>query len=107
MTTTPRSRTSPAARWCAGEAAAHPDAPGRAAVVLLLLFLAGPIAYCVLIAFTDLQLTGQAHSSFVGLANFRRAFGDAGFLNAVWLTLVFTVLSSIVGQNTLGSRWPR
>ncbi|MFJ9926368.1 carbohydrate ABC transporter permease [Streptomyces misionensis] len=76
--------------------------PVAPAVVLLLLFLAGPIAYCVLIAFTDLQLTGQAHSSFVGLANFRRAFGDAGFLNAVWLTLVFTVLSSIVGQNTLG-----
>ncbi|CAL2072079.1 MULTISPECIES: carbohydrate ABC transporter permease [Streptomyces] len=82
-----------------GFAQALPLAP---AVVLLLLFLAGPIAYCVLIAFTDLQLTGQAHSSFVGFANFRRAFGDPAFLNAVWLTLVFTVLSSIVGQNTLG-----
>ncbi|TWV33838.1 sugar ABC transporter permease [Streptomyces misionensis] len=76
--------------------------PLAPAVVLLLLFLAGPIAYCVLIAFTDLQLTGQAHSSFVGFANFRRAFTDADFRNAVWLTLVFTVLSSIVGQNTLG-----
>ncbi|MEU6463649.1 MULTISPECIES: carbohydrate ABC transporter permease [Streptomyces] len=76
--------------------------PLAPAVVLLLLFLAGPIAYCVLIAFTDLQLTGQAHSSFVGFANFRRAFGDPAFLNAVWLTLVFTVLSSIVGQNSLG-----
>ena len=82
-----------------GFARALPLAP---AVVLLLLFLAGPIAYCVLIAFTDLQLTGQAHSSFVGFANFRRAFGDPAFLNAVWLTLVFTVLSSIVGQNSLG-----
>ncbi|MEU7087481.1 carbohydrate ABC transporter permease [Streptomyces achromogenes] len=72
------------------------------ALVVLLLFLAGPIAYCVWIAFTDLQLTGQAHSSFTGLANFRRAFRDDAFLNAVWLTLVFTVLSSLVGQNTLG-----
>ncbi|GHH27104.1 carbohydrate ABC transporter permease [Streptomyces rubradiris] len=72
------------------------------ALVLLLLFLAGPIAYCVWIAFTDLQLTGQAHSSFTGLANFRRAFQDDAFLNAVWLTLVFTVLSSLIGQNTLG-----
>ncbi|MEV4335989.1 sugar ABC transporter permease [Streptomyces sp. NPDC049590] len=72
------------------------------ALVLLLLFLAGPILYCVWIAFTDLQLTGQAHSSFTGLANFRRAFRDDAFLNAVWLTLVFTVLSSLVGQNTLG-----
>ncbi|MEU2063899.1 sugar ABC transporter permease [Streptomyces sp. NPDC013455] len=76
--------------------------PLAPALVLLLLFLAGPIAYCVWIAFTDLQLTGQAHSSFVGLANFRRAFRDDAFLNAVWLTLVFTVLSALVGQNTLG-----
>ncbi|MGW3159797.1 carbohydrate ABC transporter permease [Streptomyces sp. NPDC001089] len=72
------------------------------AVVLLLLFLAGPIVYCAYIAFTDLQLTGQAHSSFVGFDNFRAAFKDEAFLNAVWLTLVFTVLSSMVGQNTLG-----
>ncbi|MER6732668.1 carbohydrate ABC transporter permease [Streptomyces puniciscabiei] len=76
--------------------------PLAPALVLLLLFLAGPIAYCVWIAFTDLQLTGQAHSSFTGFANFRRAFQDDAFLNAVWLTLVFTVLSSLVGQNTLG-----
>ncbi|MEU9440968.1 sugar ABC transporter permease [Streptomyces sp. NPDC048304] len=76
--------------------------PLTPAVVLILLFLAGPIAYCGYIAFTDLQLTGQAHASFVGFANFRRAFHDDAFLNAVWLTLVFTVLSSLVGQNTLG-----
>ena len=76
--------------------------PLTPALALLLLFLAGPIAYCVLIAFTDLQLTGQAEESFVGLENFRRAFGDEDFLNAVWLTVVFTVLSSLVGQNTLG-----
>nr|WP_202516242.1 MULTISPECIES: sugar ABC transporter permease [unclassified Streptomyces] len=68
----------------------------------MLLFLAGPIAYCGWIAFTDLQLTGQAHSSFVGFANFRRAFRDDAFLNAVLLTVVFTVLSALIGQNTLG-----
>ncbi|MFD4508441.1 carbohydrate ABC transporter permease [Streptomyces sp. NPDC058457] len=76
--------------------------PLTPALVLLLLFLGGPIVYCAWIAFTDLQLTGQAHSSFVGFANFRRAFHDDAFLNAVWLTLVFTVLSALVGQNTLG-----
>ena len=76
--------------------------PLSPAVALLLLFLAGPIAYCAYIAFTDLQLTGQAHSSFVGLANFRKAFKDEEFLNAVWLTLVFTVVSSLLGQNTIG-----
>ncbi|MCQ4080461.1 sugar ABC transporter permease [Streptomyces sp. RB6PN25] len=71
-------------------------------VVLLLLFLAGPIAYCIYIAFTDMQLTGASGTHFVGLANFRHAFADPGFRNAVVLTLVFTFLSSIVGQNTLG-----
>ncbi|MEU5343912.1 MULTISPECIES: sugar ABC transporter permease [unclassified Streptomyces] len=76
--------------------------PVSPAVVLLLLFLAGPIAYCAYIAFTDLQLTGQAESSFIGFDNFRAAFKDDAFLNAVWLTLVFTVLSSLIGQNTLG-----
>ncbi|MER7840492.1 sugar ABC transporter permease [Streptomyces sp. NPDC096040] len=76
--------------------------PLTPALVLILLFLGGPIVYCAYIAFTDLQLTGQAHSSFVGFANFRTAFGDDAFLNAVWLTLVFTVLSALVGQNTLG-----
>ncbi|MER6462187.1 sugar ABC transporter permease [Streptomyces sp. NPDC048409] len=76
--------------------------PLTPALALLLLFLGGPIVYCAWIAFTDLQLTGQAHSSFVGFANFRRAFHDDAFLNAVWLTLVFTVVSSLVGQNTLG-----
>ncbi|MEU3351610.1 sugar ABC transporter permease [Streptomyces sp. NPDC037389] len=81
-----------AARWL-------PLAPATA---LLLLFLAGPVAYCVWLAFTDTQLTGQATASFVGLANFRRAFGDPDFLNAVVLTLVFTVVSSLLGQNSLG-----
>ncbi|MEV6724259.1 sugar ABC transporter permease [Streptomyces xanthochromogenes] len=85
----PRSR---ALRWL-------PIAP---ATLLLLLFLAGPIGYCVYIAFTDIQLTGSSAVDFVGLANFRRAFADPAFRNAVRLTLVFTVLSSLVGQNTLG-----
>ncbi|MFE4861791.1 carbohydrate ABC transporter permease [Streptomyces sp. NPDC056670] len=81
-----------AARWL-------PIAP---ATLLLLLFLAGPIGYCVYIAFTDMRLTGSSSVDFVGFANFRRAFADPAFRNAVWLTLVFTVLSSLVGQNTLG-----
>jgi multiple sugar transport system permease protein len=71
-------------------------------LVLLLLFLAGPIAYCIYYAFTDMQLTGSPETNFVGFDNFTKAFTDPKFINAVVLTLVFTVLSSIVGQNTLG-----
>ncbi|MFF7653661.1 carbohydrate ABC transporter permease [Streptomyces sp. NPDC007983] len=76
--------------------------PLAPATVLLLLFLGGPIAYCCYIAFTDMQLTGTSTTEFIGLANFRRAFGDGDFRNAVVLTLVFTVVSSLLGQNTLG-----
>ncbi|MEU1802303.1 sugar ABC transporter permease [Streptomyces sp. NPDC019937] len=76
--------------------------PLAPATVLLLLFLGGPIAYCCYIAFTDMQLTGTSTTEFTGLANFRRAFGDGDFRNAVVLTLVFTVVSSLLGQNTLG-----
>ncbi|MFI1015469.1 carbohydrate ABC transporter permease [Streptomyces sp. NPDC020965] len=76
--------------------------PIAPATLLLLLFLAGPIGYCVWIAFTDTQLTGASGADFVGLDNFRRAFADDGFRNAVWLTLVFTFVSAVIGQNTLG-----
>jgi len=76
--------------------------PVAPATALLLLFLAGPIGYCVWIAFTNMQLTGSSSTDFVGLDNFRRAFADDDFRNAVVLTLVFTLISSILGQNTLG-----
>lgn len=122
MTTAPRQAPGPDATKSAPGPAPRPSAPHRhprnpqrhrnrvlthllplsPALILLLLFLAVPIGYCAYIAFTNLQLTGQAHSSFVGFENFRTAFKDTEFLNAVWLTLVFTVLSSLVGQNTLG-----
>ncbi|MFC0599426.1 carbohydrate ABC transporter permease [Streptomyces palmae] len=76
--------------------------PLAPATVLMVLFLGGPIAYCCYMAFTDMQLTGSPDTHFVGLDNFTQALGDADFRNAVVLTLVFTLLSSIVGQNTLG-----
>ncbi|MEE4543130.1 sugar ABC transporter permease [Streptomyces sp. V4-01] len=71
-------------------------------VVLLAVFLAGPIGYCVYYAFTDMQLTGATGTSFVGFDNFTRAFKDSDFTNAVELTLIFVVGSAVIGQNTLG-----
>jgi multiple sugar transport system permease protein len=76
--------------------------PTVPAVFLLAVFLAGPIAYCVYYAFTDMQLTGASGTHFVGVDNFTRAFKDTDFLNAMWLTLLFVVGSAVVGQNTLG-----
>ena len=72
------------------------------AVLLLVVFLAGPIAYCVYAAFTNMALTGQTGTQFVGIANFTRALGDPAFRSSLGLTLIFTFLSAIVGQNILG-----
>ena len=82
-------------------ARALPLAP---ATLLLLVFLAGPILWAGYGAFTDTALSGggAADARFVGLDNFRNAFRSADFHNAIVLTLVFTLLSAIVGQNALG-----
>lgn len=76
--------------------------PVGPSVVLLVVFLAGPILYCVYAAFTNMALTGRTGTQFVGLANFSRAFADPAFLSSVYFTLIFTILSAIVGQNILG-----
>ncbi|WP_445182985.1 carbohydrate ABC transporter permease [Pseudonocardia sp. Cha107L01] len=76
--------------------------PLAPAVVLLLVFLAGPILYCVWSAFTDMALTGSSGSRFVGFANFIRAFTSVEFGQSLLYTVFFTVVSAIIGQNVLG-----
>jgi len=71
-------------------------------LVLLLVFLAGPILYCIYAAFTNMALTGQEGTQFIGFANFTRAFTDDAFWSSVGLTLIFTIISAIIGQNVLG-----
>ncbi|SDL69770.1 carbohydrate ABC transporter permease [Nonomuraea jiangxiensis] len=78
--------------------------PLAPALVLLALFLAGPVLWSVYIAFTNETLTGSAsvNAQFVGLANFVKLFGDPNFLNSFLLTFVFVIGSAVIGQNTLG-----
>jgi multiple sugar transport system permease protein len=76
--------------------------PVGPSVLLLVVFLAGPIVYCIYAAFTNMALTGHTGTQFVGLSNFTRAFTDHAFLSSVVYTLIFTVLSAIIGQNILG-----
>jgi multiple sugar transport system permease protein len=80
---------------------ATPLAP---AVALLLMFLAGPVVYSVYLSLTNRALRGEGSSDtqFVGLSNFGEAFTTAAFWNSVVLTLVFTIVSAIIGQNVLG-----
>jgi multiple sugar transport system permease protein len=76
--------------------------PVAPAVVLLLVFLAGPILYCIYSAFTNMALTGSSGADFVGLANFERAFTSPEFGRSVLYTLFFTIVSAVIGQNVLG-----
>src|SRR5690625_3418259 len=74
------------------------------ALLLLIGFMLGPILYSIYLAFTDNAIRGEGASetSFVGLDNFIDAFTDGGFWNSVALTIVFTVVSAVIGQNILG-----
>lgn len=74
------------------------------AVLLLLTFLAGPVIYSVYLAFTNKALRGEGSASteFVGLANFAQAFSSGQFWHSVFLTLIFTLVSAVIGQNILG-----
>ncbi|MFI7703809.1 carbohydrate ABC transporter permease [Nonomuraea sp. NPDC049480] len=96
--------TSPAPRGPARRGALRRLLPLGPALVLLALFLAGPILWSVYIAFTNETLTGSAsvNSRFVGFANFVKLFGDPNFLNSFFLTFVFVIGSAVIGQNTLG-----
>jgi multiple sugar transport system permease protein len=107
--------TTPAAAGAAPAPELRPNRPNRRrsllrasplapAVVLLLLFLAGPVVYSLYLSLTNRALRGEGSSDtqFVGFANFAEAFASAAFWNSVGLTLVFTIVSAIIGQNVLG-----
>ena len=74
-----------------------------AGALMGVLFLA-PIGYALFLAFTNLQLVGP-HAQvwgFTGLANLRSLFADHEFGNALTLTVIFVVGSSIIGQTMFG-----
>lgn len=79
-------------------------APLIPAVVLLALFLLGPIIYSLYGSLTDRAMSGYkaAAPQFVGLDNYVALFSDPAFLKSILLTAVFVFASAIVGQNVLG-----
>lgn len=78
--------------------------PMAPAMVLLLVFMAGPILYSVWLAFTNRAIRGPGASDteFVGVDNFIQAFTSGDFWNSMVLTLIFTLVSAVIGQNVLG-----
>ncbi|WP_045077655.1 carbohydrate ABC transporter permease [Psychromicrobium lacuslunae] len=79
-------------------------APLLPALILLLIFMLGPIIYSVYLSLTNKALRGEGSAStdFVGLANFGQAFSSPQFWHSVGLTLIFTLVTAVIGQNILG-----
>ncbi|MFD4691615.1 carbohydrate ABC transporter permease [Streptomyces sp. NPDC058463] len=73
-------------------------------LVLLAIFLVGPVGWSVYVAFTNETLTGSAsvNARFIGLDNFTRLFDDEAFVSSLFRTLVFVLGSAVIGQNVLG-----
>lgn len=73
-------------------------------VLILALFLLGPVFWSFYGSLTNDSLTGPnaLHPSFVGLENYLRLFADPVFPLSILLTLAFVVASAIFGQNLLG-----
>lgn len=78
--------------------------PVLPAVLLLLVFLAGPVLWAFHASFTNAALTGRNARSpgWVGLENYQRLFTDPVLPLSLALTVLFVGGSAIVGQNFLG-----
>ena len=74
------------------------------AAILLAVFLIVPILWAFVGSFTNATLTGVTATSpeWVGSENYERLFADPDFSLSLWLTVIFTVLSAVIGQNVLG-----
>jgi multiple sugar transport system permease protein len=74
------------------------------AVLLLLVFLAGPVLWAFHASFTNAALTGRNARSpgWVGLENYQRLYTDPVLPLSLALTVIFVAGSAIVGQNLLG-----
>ncbi|ACQ80798.1 binding-protein-dependent transport systems inner membrane component [Beutenbergia cavernae DSM 12333] len=74
------------------------------ALALIGLFLVFPAIWTIYLGMTDYRLTGFAavDPEFVGLDNYARILGDPTFWRSLRLTLVFVLVSGIIGQSLLG-----
>ncbi|MFF2347327.1 carbohydrate ABC transporter permease [Pseudarthrobacter sp. NPDC058119] len=78
--------------------------PVLPAVVLLLVFLAGPVLWAFHASLTNAALTGRhaRNPDWVGLDNYQRLLQDQTFPLSLALTVLFVGGSAILGQNVLG-----
>nr|WP_246846604.1 sugar ABC transporter permease [Humibacter ginsenosidimutans] len=73
-------------------------------MIMVAIFLLGPVIEAFYGSFTNMALTGAAAQTteFIGFQNYIQLFQNPDFLKSVWLTILFVVGSAIIGQNVLG-----
>lgn len=73
-------------------------------ILLLGIFFIGPMIMTVFFSFTDISLTGSSAQAvqFVGFRNFLEIFKDPKLMEVLKNTMIFLVLSGIIGQQCLG-----
>jgi len=74
--------------------------PALLLIAALIYFTAWAVTY----SFTNLELTGpnSINWRWIGIDNYVRLFTRQGFLSSLWVTIVFTFFSAIVGQSLFG-----
>jgi multiple sugar transport system permease protein len=74
------------------------------ALALIGLFLLFPAIWTIYLGMTNYQLTGLSARApdFVGLDNFTSTLTDPTFVSSLRLTLIFVLLSGVLGQSLLG-----
>jgi multiple sugar transport system permease protein len=74
--------------------------PALLLIAALIYFTGWAITY----SFTNLELTGpnSLNWKWIGFDNYVRLFTRHGFLESLWVTVVFTFFSAIVGQSLFG-----
>lgn len=63
-------------------------------LIFYLLFLVGPLIYDIVMSFFNTSLVLPGLGSFAGLANYRELFSDSRFWQAMWHTILFTLVST-------------
>ncbi|MGH3188404.1 MAG: carbohydrate ABC transporter permease [Streptosporangiaceae bacterium] len=63
-------------------------------LLFYLLFLIGPLIYDAVMSFFNTSLVLPGLGSFAGLANYRELFTDSRFWQAMWHTILFTLVST-------------
>lgn len=77
---------------------------GLPSVLLVGVFLVGPIIAAFLVSLTNQALTG-IHALYyenVGLANYHSLFTDPVFFHSAYLSLLYVMLTAVIGETGLG-----